>query len=60
MGVEDKLKSTQGSFQMSQFFACMHDHWKTIALTRWTFVGKVMPLLCNMLSRLVNNFSSKE
>ena len=26
---------------------------KTIALTRWTFVGKVMPLLFNMLSRLV-------
>jgi len=26
---------------------------KTIALTRWTFVSKVMPLLFNMLSRLV-------
>ena len=26
---------------------------KTIALTRWTFVGKVMFLLLNMLSRLV-------
>ena len=25
---------------------------KTTALTRWTFVGKVMPLLFNMLSRL--------
>ena len=25
---------------------------KTIALTRWTFVGKVMTLLFNMLSRL--------
>ena len=25
---------------------------KTIALTRWTFVGKVMPLLFKMLSRL--------
>ena len=31
---------------------------KTIALTRWTFVGKVMSQLFNMLSRLVNNFSS--
>ena len=29
---------------------------KTIALTRWTFVGKVMPLLFNMLSRLVTTF----
>ena len=26
---------------------------KTIALTRWTFVGKVMSLLFNMLSRVV-------
>ena len=26
---------------------------KTIALTKWTFVGKVMSLLCNMLSKLV-------
>ena len=26
---------------------------KTIALTRWTFVGKVMSLLFSMLSRLV-------
>ena len=26
---------------------------KIIALTRWTFVGKVMSLLFNMLSRLV-------
>ena len=26
---------------------------KTIALTRWTFVGKVMSLLFNMLSRFV-------
>ena len=29
---------------------------KTIALTRWTFVGKVMPLLFKMLSRLVIAF----
>ena len=28
----------------------------TIALTRWTFVGKVMSLLFNMLSRLVISF----
>ena len=31
---------------------------KTIALTRWTFVGKVMSLLFNMLSRLVITFLS--
>ena len=29
---------------------------KTIALTRWTFVGKVVSLLCNMLCRLVTAF----
>ena len=32
---------------------------KTIALTRWTFVGKVMSLLFNMLSRLVMTFLPK-
>ena len=32
---------------------------KTIALTRWTFVGKVMSLLLNMLSRLVITFLPK-
>ena len=31
---------------------------KTIALTRWTFVGQVMSLLFNMLSRLVLVFLS--
>ena len=29
---------------------------KTIALTRWTFVGKVISLLYNMLSRFVLTF----
>ena len=48
----------------SAFFAVQLSHpymtsGKTIALTRWTFVGKVMSLLFNMLSRLVN-FPSKE
>ena len=42
----------------SAFFTVQPSHpymttGKTIALTRWTFVGKVMPLLFNMLSRLV-------
>ena len=32
---------------------------KTIALTRWTFVGKVMSLFFNMLSRLVITFLPK-
>ena len=29
---------------------------RTIALTRWTFVGKVMSLLFDMLSRLIITF----
>ena len=32
---------------------------KTKALTRWTYVGKVMSLLFNMLSRLVIAFLSR-
>ena len=36
----------------SAFFTVQLSHPKTIALTRWTFVGKVMSLLFNMLSRL--------
>ena len=44
--------------QDSAFFIVQLSHpymttRKTIALTRWTFVGKVMSLLLNMLSRLV-------
>ena len=32
---------------------------KTVALTRWTFIGKVMSLLFNMLSRLIIAFLPK-
>ena len=47
--------------QCSAFFTVQLSHpymttEKTIALTRWTFVGKVMSLLLNMLSRLVITF----
>ena len=31
----------------------IHDYWTKHSLTRQTFVGKVMSLLCNMLSELV-------
>ena len=31
----------------------IHDYWKSQPLTRQTFVGKVISLLFNMLSRLV-------
>ena len=44
------------SFLHSPTLTSIHDRWKTIALTRWTFVGKVMSLIFNMLSRLVITF----
>ena len=47
------INSSVLSFLYSPTPTSVHDHWKTIALTRWTFVGKVMSLPFNMLSRLV-------
>ena len=44
------------SFLIVQLSHPYMTHGKTIALTRWTFVGKVMSLLLNMLSRLVITF----
>ena len=44
------------SFLYSPILTSIHDYWKNIALTRWTFVDKVMSLLFNMLSRLVITF----
>ena len=48
-------------FQCSTFFTVQLSHpymttGKNIALTRWTFVSKLMSLLFNMLSRLVITF----
>ena len=48
----------------SAFFTVQLSHpymttGKTVALTRWTFVGKVMSLIFNMLSRLVITFLPK-
>ena len=34
----------------------IHDYWKTIALTRWTFVGKVMSLFSKMQSKFIIAF----
>ena len=65
------LLAVQGTFQhhsskasilrQSTFFIVQLSHpymttGKTITLTRWTFVGKVMSLLFNMMSRLVIAF----
>ena len=68
LAVQETLKSLlqhhsskASVLQCSAFFIVQLSHpymttGKTIALTRQTFVGKVMPLLFNMLSRLVITF----
>ena len=68
LAVQETLKSLlqhhsskASVLQCSAFFIVQLSHpymttGKTIALTRWTFVGKVMSLLFNMLSRLVIAF----
>ena len=66
LAVQGTLKSLlHGSkasiLEHSAFFIVQLSHpymttGKTIALTRWTFVGKLMSLLFNMLSRLVITF----
>ena len=65
LAVQETLKSllqhhsSEASIlQPSAFFVVQLSHpyiatGKTIALTRWTFVGKVMSMLLSMLSRLV-------
>ena len=54
-------RSKASILRRSAFFTVQLSHsyvttGKTTALTRWTFVGKVMALLLNMLSRLVITF----
>ena len=67
LAVQGILKSLQqhsskaSILRHSAFFVIQLSHpymttGKTIALTRWTFVGKVMSLLFHMLSRLVIAF----
>ena len=48
-----KHQSLVLSFLYTPTLTSIHDHWKNLPLTTWTFVGKVMSLLFNMLSRLV-------
>ena len=67
LAVQETLKSllqhhnSKATILLSAFFIVQLSHpymttGKTIALTRWTFAGKVMSLLLNMLSRLVITF----
>ena len=69
LAVQGTLKSLLHSskasvLQCSAFFIVQLSHpymtiGKTVALTRWTFVGKVISLLFNMLSGLVIAFLPK-
>ena len=71
LAVQETLKSLlqhhsskASILRQSDFFIVQLSHpymttGKTIALARWTFVGKVMSLLFNMLSRLVITFLPK-
>ena len=70
LAVQGTLKSLQhhssktSILWCSAFFIVQLSHpytttGKTVALTRWTFVGKVMSLLFSMLSRLVIAFPPK-
>ena len=57
-------RSKASILRRSAFFTVQLSHpymttGKTIALTRWNFVGKTMSLLFNMLSRLVITFLSR-
>ena len=59
--MQSKALSKGSVLWLSAFFIVQLSHpymttGKTIALTRWTFVGKVMFLLLNMQSRLVKTF----
>jgi len=68
LAVQETLKSLlqhhsskASILRCSAFFTVQLSHpymttGKTIALTRWTFLGKIMSLLFNMLSRLVITF----
>ena len=71
LGVQEILKSLlqhhsskASILQCSAFFIVQLSHTymtigKTIPLTRWTFVGKVISLFFNMLSRLVIAFLTR-
>ena len=50
------INSSALNFLYSPTLTSIRDYWKTIALTRQIFVGKVVSLHFNMLSRLVITF----
>ena len=52
----ENINSLVLSFLYGPTLTSVHDYWKTIALTIWTFVGEAMTLLFITLSRCVTAF----
>ena len=50
------INSSVLSFLYDPTLTSIHDHWKKLSFDEMDFVGKVMSLLLNMLSRLVITF----
>ena len=50
------INSLVPSFLYSPTLTSICDYWKNHSFARWTFAGKVMSLIFNMLSRLVTTF----
>ena len=50
------INSSGLSYLYGSTLTSIHDYWKTIALTIWMFVSRMMSLLFNMLSRFVIAF----
>ena len=62
LGVKGTLSLKASILQCSAFVMVQLSHLdltngQTIVLTIWTFVGKIMSLLFNMLSKLLSHFS---
>ena len=52
----ESIKSLALSLLYGPAVISVHDYWKNIPLTRWTFFGQVVSLLFKMLSRFVKAF----
>ena len=52
----ESINSLVLSFLDGPTLTFIHDYWKNYSLTIWTFVGKMISLLSNMLSRFVMAF----
>ena len=52
----ESINSSALSLLYGPTLTSIHDYWKSLALTKQTFVGKVMSLLFHMLSRFVKAF----